>query len=70
MMRKPVHTQSIKKIVTVGIFAHQGKRSVQYQAYTTWYNPEWEGCCEHVVEATSGNEAKKLAIAEHIARCA
>jgi hypothetical protein len=54
----------------VGVFPHQGKRIVRYLAYTTWYNPQWDGCCEHAVSATSGDEAKKLAIQEHRERCA
>ena len=55
----------------VGVFPRAGKRPgiLLYNAYTTWYNPEWSGCCEHMVNAISGTEAKRAAIAEHKARC-
>lgn len=53
----------------VGVFPHQGKTKMRYMAYTTWYNPAWEGCCEHVVNADTGNAAKKIAIQEHKANC-
>jgi len=40
-----------------------------YMAYTTWYNPQWKGCCEHEVEAVNGTEAKKIAVEEHKKHC-
>lgn len=41
----------------------EGKKP-QYDAYTTWANPEWKGCVVIEVEAKNGTEAKKQAIAE------
>jgi hypothetical protein len=38
-------------------------------AYTRWFNPSWEGCCLHHVEAATGAEAKRKAIGEHKTRC-
>jgi hypothetical protein len=62
------------KLIKVGVFPiHRGgfgkQRVSTYTAYTTWYNPEWEGCCEHTVEAVNGTAAKKLAITEHKENC-
>lgn len=54
----------------VGVFPHQGSRKMKYAAYTRDYNPQWTGCCEHLVTASSGPEAKKIAIESHKAgRC-
>lgn len=53
----------------VGVFTRQGKRKKLFSAYTLWYDPEWKGCCEHIVEAKNGTEAKKLAIKEHKEKC-
>lgn len=63
-----------KQWVKVGVFpfgkAHDaGKPATRFSAYTTWYNPEWKGCCEHQVLAINGTEAKKLAIQEHKEHC-
>ena len=45
---------------TVAVFPGKpgGKR-----AYLRDYNPAWPGCCLHTIVATSGREAKSLAIA-------
>lgn len=43
--------------------------NTRFNAYTTWYNPNWKGCCEHTVDAINGTEAKKLAIQEHKEHC-
>jgi hypothetical protein len=56
------------KLIKVGVFPFD-ERNTRFSAYTTWYNPQWKGCCEHKVEALNGTEAKKLAIAEHKERC-
>lgn len=51
----------------VGVFRHDSEtpgRKPRYAAYTTWYSPEWKGCVEVVVEAESGAEAKRKAIAD------
>lgn len=53
----------------VAVFEHPGRRKTRLYAYTQWYSPEWEGCCMHHVHATSGAEAKKVAMAEHRAKC-
>lgn len=58
-----------KKLITVGVFPFGEDRPHRFNAYTLWYNPEWQGCCEHNVEAINGSEAKKLAIAEHKETC-
>jgi hypothetical protein len=57
-----------RKLIKVGVFPND-EGSSGYRAYTTWYNPQWPGCCEHEVEAVNGTEAKKLAIQEHKERC-
>lgn len=55
----------------VGVFPREptkaGKK--RWNAYTMWYHKNWAGCCEHVVNAENGNEAKRRAIAEHGERC-
>jgi hypothetical protein len=56
------------KTFKVGVFPND-EGSSGYRAYTTWYSPQWPGCCEHEVEAVNGTEAKKLAIREHKERC-
>jgi hypothetical protein len=56
------------KVIKVGIFPFD-ERNTRFMAYTTWYNPQWKGCCEHEVEAVNGTEAKRLAIQEHKERC-
>ena len=53
----------------VGVFEHQRKRSIGFEAYTYWFNPEWKGCCVHRVQAENGKAAKKFAIAEHRDTC-
>lgn len=58
----------LMKSIHVGVFddAVEGRKP---RAYTRWYGPEWEGCCEHVVEAENGTAAKKVAIQQHIDVC-
>jgi hypothetical protein len=55
----------------VAVFGYPGKKAgvTRCNAYTRIYNPEWKGCCLHQVDAPSGTEAKRLAIAEHRAKC-
>lgn len=54
----------------IGVFPYAGKTKVRYMAYTTWYDPNWRGCCEHYVQrGINGTAAKKLAIADHISNC-
>lgn len=53
----------------VGVFPFQGKKKMRFNAYTLWYNADWEGCCEHEVLAATGTEAKKKAIEEHKNNC-
>jgi hypothetical protein len=60
--------------IKVGVFPFHrgsfGKQSVsRFRAYTTWYNPQLPGCCEHTVMAVTGTTAKKLAIEEHKENC-
>jgi hypothetical protein len=54
----------------VGVFPYRGKIKVRYMAYTVWYDPRWRGCCEHHVLNVNRTAAKKLAIQQHIERCA
>lgn len=51
----------------VGVFP--GPTKTRFNAYTLWYNPAWDGCCEHTVRAKNGTEAKKLAITVHKVQC-
>lgn len=51
------------KEYNVAVFPTLGKRGLKCHAYTLWYNPEWSGCNMVKVEASSGTEAKKRAIA-------
>jgi len=53
----------------VAVFEHPKKRSVMLMAYTRDYNPAWPGCCLHEVPAPNGDEAKRVAMAEHRERC-
>jgi hypothetical protein len=54
--------------VKVGIFSWRGSSGkMLYNAYTVWYNPQWKGCCEHIVER--GPDAKKRAIEQHKQEC-
>lgn len=53
----------------VGVFPRDSKRVRRYTAYTVWYNPQWDGCCEHIVFAGNGTEAKAAAIEEHKSKC-
>lgn len=36
------------------------------RAYSTWFNPEWDGCLVYNVEAGSGKEAKRIAILQRV----
>lgn len=60
-------------LIKVGVFTHYSankkRRLPRVHAYTIWFNPSWEGCCMHEVDACNGTEAKKIAIADHKARC-
>lgn len=58
-----------KRMIKVGVFPFSETKPHRFNAYTLTYNPQWEGCCEHTVEAKNGTEAKKLAIKEHKERC-
>lgn len=53
----------------VGIFEYPGKTKLLFRAYTQWYNNQWSGCCEHIVNAENGAEAKKSAIKDHKEKC-
>jgi hypothetical protein len=55
--------------ISVGVFTDESERGPRCRAYTTWFNPIWENCCEHLVEAKNGTEAKKIAIKEHKEKC-
>jgi len=58
------------KSFEVGVFTHERPgRKPLVTAYTTWYNPEWKGCCVHKIDAENGTEAKKLAIRDHRNLC-
>ena len=58
------------KVIKVGVFGDvRASGKPYYMAYTTWYNPQWKGCCEHTVEAINGTAAKKAAIREHKEQC-
>ena len=58
---------------TVGVFESQREGlkangepyKVRLEAYTTWYSPEWKGCCVHEVLALSGATAKVNAMEKH-----
>jgi hypothetical protein len=64
-MTEQTHAALVER--KVGVFTDADGRHPR--AYTLWYNPEWDGCCEHIVRASSGAEAKKLAIRDHRASC-
>lgn len=53
---------------TVGVFHDVnplGERvNFRAYAYRIWYIPAWPGCCLHLVQATSGREAKRLAMVQ------
>jgi hypothetical protein len=51
-----------RKKFRVGVFTEQRARGPSYRAYTTWFNPAWEGCRVFEVDATNGTEAKRMAI--------
>ena len=58
------------KAIRVAVFTHDRPgRKPMITAYTYWYNPSWEGCCLHEVTAENGTQAKRMAIADHKARC-
>lgn len=58
------------KSYRVGVFKHErASGRAFYMAYVRDYNPAWDGCCVHPIEAESGKEAKRVAIQEHKERC-
>ena len=58
-----------RRWIKVGVFPFSEAKPRRFNAYTTWYNPQWKGCCEHEVYATNGAEAKKMAVEEHKQLC-
>lgn len=46
----------------IGVFTSMGKNKLRYRAYSTYYNPNWEGCRVIEIDAPNGTEAKKKAI--------
>jgi hypothetical protein len=51
-------------IRTVHTFATaRNGRAPIVMAYTTWANPAWDGCITYEIEAATGAEAKRIAIA-------
>ena len=66
-----VHINSkIPGFVKVGVFTEERPgRTTRISAYTRDYSSEWKGCCEHLVPEEQRKDAKKIAIAEHKARC-
>ena len=52
---------------TFGIFPIPGRKT--FTVYSIWYNPAWQGCCEHTVEAENAKEARLKAIAAHKDLC-
>lgn len=67
--RAVLERRSQKRWFKVGVFPFSDSKPHRFNAYTTWYNPQWKGCCEHDVYAINGTEAKKLAIQEHKELC-
>lgn len=66
-MRGPV-----ERFFDVGVFDRPISRSgnrIKPTAYTTWFDEKWHGCCLHSVEAFSAEQAKRVAIQEHLDRC-
>lgn len=57
------------RLFKVGVFEHPRKKSIQLAAYTRYYNPSWEGCCEHEIVASSGSDAKRIAMQDHRRVC-
>ena len=53
----------------VAVFTHETRRGRRYLAYLRVYNPAWDGCCLHEVEAEEGRRAKQVAIREHRQHC-
>lgn len=66
----PVGSTDMTTERVVAVFQHDRGpgRAPQFFAYIRDYNPAWEGCCMHRVEAASGSQAKAKAIADHKAR--
>lgn len=65
MRRRMIERRTLDpKSFKVGVFPFDA-RNTRFNAYTSWYNQSWSGCCEHTVEAANGTEAKKIAIQEH-----
>lgn len=58
------------KEFSIGVFTEwRNGRKPKISAYSTWYNPDWKGCCVHKVSADTGTEAKKMAIEDHKRKC-
>jgi hypothetical protein len=57
------------RTIKVGVFDDEDHPKRKPMAYTRDYNPTWQRCCEHVVHAVDGAEAKKKAIEEHLINC-
>ena len=55
-------------LVHVAVCEFPGVRKTRLLAYTQWYSPD-SSVCMHHVRAATGAEAKKMAMAEHRARC-
>jgi hypothetical protein len=55
-------------LIHVAVVETPGKRRPRLRAYTQWFAPHLLACW-HNVHASSGAEAKKLAMAEHRAKC-
>ena len=53
----------------VAVCEFPGKRKTRLLSYTMWYSPYSPNACMHHVHAASGAEAKKMAMAEHRAKC-
>ena len=52
------------KLFNVATYAHRtDKGSLRVMAYTRYYSESWEGFYGYSIEAESGAEAKKIAIA-------
>lgn len=65
------------RMFKVGVFEHrrEGFKAngepyrVRLEAYTVWYSPSWDGCCQHEVTARNGTEAKANAMTAHRDQC-
>ncbi len=53
----------------VAVAEFPGKKKTRLLAYTQWYSPDSKSVCMHHVHASTGAEAKRMAMAEHRAKC-